>query len=55
MLLNNDAKKIEKVCGGKVPDAHTNFQDLIKEHDRLEFENTSKFKPTKTNKLVKQL
>ena len=55
MLLNSDAKKIEKVCGGKVPDAHTNFQDLIKEHDRLEFENTSKFKPTKTNKLVKQL
>ena len=55
MLLNSDAKKIEKVCGGKVPDAHANYQDLIKEHDGLKFENTLNFKPTKTNKLLKQL
>ena len=38
-----------------MPDAHTNYQDLIKEHDGLKFENTLNFKPTKTNKLLKQL
>ena len=55
MLLNTDSKKIEKMCGGKVPGPDQNLQEIIAQHDSREEQTDINLKANKTNKQVKQL
>ena len=55
LQLNTDSKKIEKMCGGKVPGPNQNLQDIIAQHDTQEQQIDINLKADKTNKLVKQL
>ena len=36
MQLNTDSKKIEKMCGGKLPKLNVSIQKLIAQHDTQE-------------------
>ena len=56
MQLNTDSKKIEKMCGGKLPKPNVSLQKLIAQHDTQEQRIDTDAKANRTiNKQVKHL
>ena len=55
MQLNTDSKKIEKMCGGKVPGSKKKLQEIIVQHDTQEQQIAVNSKTNKTNQQVRQL